>query len=66
MCSNYVHKREKSKPASKMKGKKGKGNKPIEEPEIPPPPLCDSMEWIGKEMSEFHTSMIVQWRKWDE
>uniref|UniRef100_A0A0E0LNE1 Uncharacterized protein n=1 Tax=Oryza punctata TaxID=4537 RepID=A0A0E0LNE1_ORYPU len=31
-------------------------------PEVPPP-LCDFVEWIDKEMDEFHSGMIRQWRE---
>uniref|UniRef100_A0A0E0JM32 Uncharacterized protein n=1 Tax=Oryza punctata TaxID=4537 RepID=A0A0E0JM32_ORYPU len=34
-------------------------------PEIPPP-LCDFVVWIDKEMDEFHSGMIRQWREWKE
>nr|BAD26428.1 hypothetical protein [Oryza sativa Japonica Group]BAD26437.1 hypothetical protein [Oryza sativa Japonica Group] len=35
------------------------------EPEIPPP-LCDFVEWIDKEMTEFHKGMIQSWRERQE
>uniref|UniRef100_A0A0E0L1Z3 Peptidase A1 domain-containing protein n=1 Tax=Oryza punctata TaxID=4537 RepID=A0A0E0L1Z3_ORYPU len=45
------------------KGKKGKAKMPVKVPEIPPP-LCDFVEWIDKEMNEFHSGTIRQWREW--
>uniref|UniRef100_A0A0E0K625 Uncharacterized protein n=1 Tax=Oryza punctata TaxID=4537 RepID=A0A0E0K625_ORYPU len=44
------------------KGKKGKAKMPVKAPEVPPP-LCDFVEWIDKEMDEFHSGMIRQWRE---
>uniref|UniRef100_A0A0E0LZF0 Uncharacterized protein n=1 Tax=Oryza punctata TaxID=4537 RepID=A0A0E0LZF0_ORYPU len=50
MCCNYSYSLEKPKPVPK--GRKGKAKIPVKEPEVPPP-LCDFVEWIDKEMSEF-------------
>uniref|UniRef100_A0A0D9VHC8 Uncharacterized protein n=1 Tax=Leersia perrieri TaxID=77586 RepID=A0A0D9VHC8_9ORYZ len=64
MCRNFAYSPNKPKPAPKMKGKKGKGKKQIEEPPIKPPLLCDFMEWIDEKMSEENVSMVAQWIKW--
>uniref|UniRef100_A0A0E0JZY7 Uncharacterized protein n=1 Tax=Oryza punctata TaxID=4537 RepID=A0A0E0JZY7_ORYPU len=34
----------------------------VKAPEVPPP-LCDFVEWIDKEMDEFHSGMIRQWHE---
>uniref|UniRef100_A0A0E0LMF1 Uncharacterized protein n=1 Tax=Oryza punctata TaxID=4537 RepID=A0A0E0LMF1_ORYPU len=50
------------KPKPVPKGKKGKAKMPVKAPEVPPP-LCDFVEWIDKEMDKFHSGMIRQWCK---
>uniref|UniRef100_A0A0E0L4A1 Zinc finger GRF-type domain-containing protein n=1 Tax=Oryza punctata TaxID=4537 RepID=A0A0E0L4A1_ORYPU len=63
MCRNYSYSLEKPKPVPK--GRKGKAKIPVKEPEIPPP-LCDFVEWIDNEMTEFDKSMIQSWRERQE
>ncbi|KAF2926592.1 hypothetical protein DAI22_06g139350 [Oryza sativa Japonica Group] len=63
MCRNYSYSPEKPKPVPK--GRKGKTKIPVKEPKMPPP-LCDFVEWIDKEMTEFHKSMIQSWRERQE
>uniref|UniRef100_A0A0E0L109 Uncharacterized protein n=1 Tax=Oryza punctata TaxID=4537 RepID=A0A0E0L109_ORYPU len=63
MCHNYSYRPEKPKPVPK--GRKGKAKIPVKEHEIPPP-LCDFVEWIDKEMTEFVKSMIQSWRERQE
>uniref|UniRef100_A0A0E0M6S7 Uncharacterized protein n=1 Tax=Oryza punctata TaxID=4537 RepID=A0A0E0M6S7_ORYPU len=60
MCRNYAYSPEKPKPVPK--GKKGKAKMPVKAHEVPPP-LYDFVEWIDKEMDEFHLGMIRQWRE---
>uniref|UniRef100_A0A0E0KIC4 Uncharacterized protein n=1 Tax=Oryza punctata TaxID=4537 RepID=A0A0E0KIC4_ORYPU len=56
----YSQSPEKPKPVPK--GKKGKAKMPVKAPEVSPP-LCDFVEWIDKEMDEFHSGIIRQWRE---
>uniref|UniRef100_A0A0E0LZE4 Zinc finger GRF-type domain-containing protein n=1 Tax=Oryza punctata TaxID=4537 RepID=A0A0E0LZE4_ORYPU len=63
MCRNYSYSPEKPKPVPK--GRKGKTKIPVKEPEVPPP-LCDFVEWIDKEMSEFDKRLIKSWRERQE
>uniref|UniRef100_A0A0E0M6B7 Uncharacterized protein n=1 Tax=Oryza punctata TaxID=4537 RepID=A0A0E0M6B7_ORYPU len=63
MCRNYSYSLEKPKPVPK--GRKGKAKIPVKEPKIPPP-ICDFVEWIDKEMSEFDKRLIKSWRERQE
>uniref|UniRef100_A0A0E0BYL8 At1g61320/AtMIF1 LRR domain-containing protein n=1 Tax=Oryza meridionalis TaxID=40149 RepID=A0A0E0BYL8_9ORYZ len=63
MCCNYSYSPEKPKPVPK--GRKRKAKILVKEPEIPPP-LCDFVEWIDKEMTNFHKSMIQSWHECQE
>nr|BAX24933.1 hypothetical protein [Oryza punctata] len=63
MCRNYSYSPEKPKPVPK--GRKGKVKIPVKEPEVPPP-ICDFVEWIDKEMSEFDKRLIKSWRERQE
>uniref|UniRef100_A0A0E0L1G2 Uncharacterized protein n=2 Tax=Oryza punctata TaxID=4537 RepID=A0A0E0L1G2_ORYPU len=59
MCRNYSYSPEK--PKHVPKGRKGKAKIPVKEPEVPPP-ICNFVEWIDKEMSEFDKRLIKSWR----
>uniref|UniRef100_A0A0E0M036 Zinc finger GRF-type domain-containing protein n=1 Tax=Oryza punctata TaxID=4537 RepID=A0A0E0M036_ORYPU len=63
MCRNYSYSPEKPKPMPKRR--KGKAKIPVKEPEVPPP-ICDFVEWIDKEMSKFDKRLIKSWRKHQE
>uniref|UniRef100_A0A0E0M7K8 Uncharacterized protein n=1 Tax=Oryza punctata TaxID=4537 RepID=A0A0E0M7K8_ORYPU len=63
MCRNYSYSPEKPKPVPK--GRKGKVKIPVKEPEVPPP-ICDFVEWIDKEMFEFDKRLIKSWRERQE